>query len=261
MAQDGQYYFELGRDGTKADFEAAYAALKAEEKPYDKIMMLKLGARAAFHQGRPENIQTLLAEPLKFHFLNAVYGNMHEEIKINVGHELGDLLCAGSHYPAPADPLAAARVALAAVPAAKRQQTLDAALLSAMISHFMAETLTGVLLDLGANPNAAVGDRAAGCILAHAVTACQSVATLKLLCAGGADFSVALDYARNNNFGSANCEKIEIYGCAIPQMAEKDRPPETAPSAGTAGEIARRTEALRAAARKSKPAVRIKPPR
>ncbi|MDE2336288.1 MAG: hypothetical protein KGL10_03145 [Alphaproteobacteria bacterium] len=201
-------YYTLGRDGTLMEFEIAFAELKARRDPRKGIDRLLDGIGAAFHLGRPESLQAVLAEPERFSYKYCPYSldvDYKKKVEINVAQELFNLLQDA------AAPAAAVKLALALLPKDKQQNLLDATLYKAVAEFSKTEIFAGALLGAGADPNAAADGRRAGCITARAVARDLPAATLKLLHDHGADFDLALAYMAENNWGESLRDRLESY--------------------------------------------------
>jgi len=198
--------FDIGLNGTVEEFrEANQKALDNKSKSGEHFgaqeqRELQKGAIKAFQEGRPENVQTLLANPDEFQVRDSYY------TKEDIAREkiLSELVSGNDR------PVAVVLLALAKIPAQDQQEVLNRALLAVIRNYTKVETFAGTLIEAGADANAEF-DGFKGAILAWAVSKSQPLPVIELLCKKGANFEDTLFLLRTKDWKAETATKLKVY--------------------------------------------------
>lgn len=190
-------YYEIGRYGTPEQFAQLLQNSKANPGGYYETDRRDLvdGALRAFHEGRPENIQMVVANP------EAVKSQRYHYVVPGVLLKLTE----GS-----SDKLAVIIRALEKVPAEDQQKTLNNALNEALMYGIGDEPFFAALLKSGANANVKVGGYAGG-LLAAAACYKHPVSVIKLLHDNGASFEDALHGMHLRGHQTPDIDRLKHY--------------------------------------------------
>ncbi len=235
--ETGPTPFEIGLHGSIETFYQAnkqaveHLTKRESHDKYSEFIMylgakdqreLRRGAVQAFHEGRPENIQTALLYGAEFGIHDSyvsLYPKYPEDARQNI---LSDLINGGND---PSDVINL--VLLLNVADDERQAVLDRALLSIIRKSLPGgEPYIAALLNVGADPNAGE-DGYKGMTLAASLNYNQPLSVIDMLYKNGASFDDAIESMKINNWSSQSINRMKILREKYThQPATIDLPPE-----------------------------------
>ena len=193
--------FEIGKNGTVEQLLQANETALGKGDIAVQQSSLREGALAAFQEGRPENLQTILSCPQEF----------------SIGHygarNIFYILIKGKD-----DPVAVIKLALDKVPAPEQQEILDEALYAAVDcdSYERDKDLISALLQMGADTNIE-RNGLPGLVMALAITNAFHPDIIKLLYDNGASFKDAENrinirtYWDKDNLRATSIGRLKTY--------------------------------------------------
>ncbi len=219
-------YYLAGRDGTLTEFEEAFATLQKQRDPRTQMDRLFKGIVDGFYAGRPESLQTVLAQPQRFsydynpHWYNDPgysYGYT-DRATVKVTEQVAKLV---KGAPAGSNGAAIVSRAFGRVAKDQLQARLAETLYDILRSYGKDHDLINAVLDAGADPNAPDLSGNAGSITARAVALDMPRAVLQMFYDHGADFDVARGYMERHKWGESHIDRLESYRAKVTGTAQK----------------------------------------
>jgi hypothetical protein len=187
--------YDTGKNASTDKFLSALKKLKSyAPDTRDKNKVLLDGAAQAFREGRPQNVQTAIANVKA---LDSRYcPNLVPVVLFEISKNSGDKLSAINR-------------ALANVPEDGRQDVLNHALNDAIGNKIGDESFFAALLEAGADAKADVNGPSG--LLATAISGAAPLSFIKLLHDSGADFDHALGTLHSRGSKTEDIDRLEHY--------------------------------------------------
>jgi len=207
-AAELQRAFDTGLNGTAEDFCKANEAARNKlggDYGYHHVgdqeqRKLQKGALQAFQEGRPGNLQAMLAKPSDF----TIYDYYGSSETVDCEKILSGLINGNDRQ------VAIITLALLKVPEPEKQEYLNQRLYNSVRENYYGEELVSTLLQAGANANGDFGGFT-GAILARAIENSRPQAVVDLLYKAGASFEEALFYMKAKKWDDKEIKALKAY--------------------------------------------------